>query len=331
MKAVWAMGDRGMAMSRRRLPLTALRIFEAAARLESFKDAAQELGVSATTVSNQIRMLERDWRCLLFVRKTRRVVLTETGQALGRVVGQAFDAIAREIDYHVVSSRFSVSMAVGSIFAAAWLMPRLSKFRADLPRIALTLRRGRRITSPTDMPADIVVDWGLGDWAGLEVEPLLRITYSPVLAPALAAAAGPLSDPHALARLTALHQQERSEWRLWLEQAGAPDVTFANDVVIEDSNVATQAALAGQGVVLGIFPFVQDDVAAGRFVKPFAHDMVPARAYHVLTRPGARRRPEIAAVCDWLRREAGAYATLYPFTAASGAAEAPPSLPGATA
>ena len=90
-----------MASIRRRLPLTALRTFEAAARLESFKDAAQELGVSATTVSNQIRMLERDWRCLLFVRKTRQVVLTETGQALGQVIAQSFDAIAREIDYHI--------------------------------------------------------------------------------------------------------------------------------------------------------------------------------------------------------------------------------------
>jgi LysR family glycine cleavage system transcriptional activator len=93
-----------MTSIRRRLPLTALRTFEAAARLQSFKDAAQELGVSATTVSNQIRMLERDWRCLLFVRKTRQVVLTETGQALGQVIAQSFDAIAREIDYHITTT-----------------------------------------------------------------------------------------------------------------------------------------------------------------------------------------------------------------------------------
>jgi LysR family glycine cleavage system transcriptional activator len=299
---------------RRRLPLTALRTFEAAARLESFKDAAQELGVSATTVSNQIRMLEREWRCLLFVRRTRSVVLTETGQALSRVVGRSFDAIQREIDLHVASARLSVSMAVGSIFGANWLMPRLLKMRRDLPRIDLSLRRGRRVTSPSDMPATIVVDWGLGDWPGLESEPLLRIRYAPVLSPALARECGRLRTPRDLARLPAIHQQDREEWVTWLALAGAGDVNFDQETIIEDSNVATQAALAGQGVALGIFPFVQEDVDAGRLLKPFDTEMEPQRAYHIVTRPGARRRQEVAAVCDWLRAEADAYALRHPFT-----------------
>lgn len=312
-----------MVVTRQRLPLTALRIFEAAARLESFKDAAQELGVSATTVSNQIRALERDWRTLLFVRKTRQVILTETGHALGRVVGQAFDSIAQEIEYHIAAARFSVSMAVGSIFAARWLAPRLTKLQHDLPRISLSLRRGRRITSPSDMPAAIVVDWGLGEWSGLEAEELLRIRYSPVLSPDLAAALGPADQVRDLARLPALHQQDRSEWAAWLALAGAPDVKFAQETIIEDSNIATQAALAGQGVALGIFPFVQDDVDAGRLLKPFREELSPARGYYILTRPGARKRREIAAVCDWLQREAKAYAERFPFTAGSGVNEAP--------
>jgi LysR family glycine cleavage system transcriptional activator len=299
---------------RRRLPLTALRTFEAAARLESFKDAAQELGVSATTVSNQIRMLEREWRCQLFIRKTRRVILTETGQALGRVVGRSFDAIAREIDFHVTTARHSVSMAVGSIFGALWLMPRLMKLRRDLPRIDLSLRRGRRVTSASDMPASIVVDWGLGEWPGLEAEPLLRIRYAPVLAPALLRTAGGIQSPRDLARFPAIHQQDRSEWTTWLQLVGASEMVFAEETIIEDSNIATQAAVAGQGVALGIFPFVQDDVDAGRLVKPFAAEMAPTRAYYILTRPGARRRPEIAAVCDWLQDEARAYAARYLFT-----------------
>jgi LysR family glycine cleavage system transcriptional activator len=311
---------------RRRLPLTALRTFEAAARLESFKDAAQELGVSATTVSNQIRMLEREWRCLLFVRKTRRVVLTETGQALGQVIGRSFDAIAREIDFHIATARPSVSMAVGSIFGACWLMPRLMKLRRDLPRIDLSLRRGRRVTSPSDMPAAIVVDWGIGEWPGLEAEPLLRIRYSPVLSPGLARACGGIRTPRDLAKVPAIHQQDRSEWITWLGLVGATDVEFEEETIIEDSNVATQAAVAGQGVALGIFPFVQDDVDAGRLLKPFRAEMSPLRGYYILTRPGARRLPEVAAVCDWLRDEAKAYAKRWPFTRFTEAATDPTQL-----
>ena len=300
--------------SRKRLPLNALRCFEAAARLGSFKDAAQELGVCATTVSNQIRMLERNWRCLLFVRKTRQVVLTDLGLSLGRVVRQSFDAIAREIDYHIATDPFVVSMAVGAIFGSRWLTPRLTRFHADLPRIALALRRGHRITGAADMPASIVVDWGHGDWPGLEAEPLIQIRYAPVLAPALAASRGGIAAPGDLVRFPVLHQHDRSEWNAWLASADAPATRASEETIIEDSNIAIQAALAGQGVTLGTFPFIQDEVDAGRLLKPFATMLAPTRCYYVLTRPGARRKPEIAAVCDWLRREAAAYAVTYPWT-----------------
>ena len=303
-----------MASIRRRLPLTALRTFEAAARLQSFKDAAEELGVSATTVSNQIRMLERDWRCLLFVRKTRQVVLTETGQALGQVIALSFDAIAREIDYHITTTRHSASMAVGAIFGARWLTPRLDKFRRDLPRISLSLRRGRRITSPTDMPATIVVDWGTGEWHGLEAEPLLAIRYAPVISPALAASVGGVSCPADLAKVPVLHQHDRAEWNAWLALAGAEAVRFADETIIEDSNIVMQAVIGGQGVALGSFPFVQDEIDAGRLIKPFMDELSPVRCYYVLTRPGARRQPVVKSVCDWLHAEAAEYARLWPYT-----------------
>jgi LysR family glycine cleavage system transcriptional activator len=305
-----------MKSNRRRLPLTALRTLEAAARLESFKDAAVELGVSATTVSNQIRMLERDWRCLLFVRKTRQVVLTETGQSLSKVVRQAFDAISREIDFHVSTSRQSVTIAVGAIFGARWLTPRLIKMRRDLPRIDLSLHRGRRVTGPSDMPAAIVVDWGTGDWPGLHAEQLLSIQYSPVISPSLVDERGKLDTPADLSKFPVIHQHDRAEWSNWLEMVGAANFRSSEETIIEDSNIAIQAALAGQGVTLGTFPLVQDEVDSGRLVKPFAQNLSPDRSYYILTRPGARNRPEIAAVCDWLLREANLYAKTYPFTKA---------------
>jgi LysR family glycine cleavage system transcriptional activator len=84
--------------------------------------------------------------------------------------------------------------------------------------------------------------------------------------------------------------------------------------------MATQAALDGQGVVLGTFPFVADEVAAGRLLKPFEIELAPTRRYYILTRPGSRRRPEIEAVCDWLHKEARAYALAWPCTKLGSAA-----------
>ncbi len=295
-----------MRTTRRRLPLTALRTFEVAARRESFKGAAEELGVSPTTVSNQIRQLERDWGCRLFIRKPRQVVLTDTGRSLGRVVSDAFDAIAAEIEHHAGGSRKRVSLAVGPIFGARWLTPRLARLRAACPDIDLLVRHGPRITGAGNLAASIAVDWGHGDWTGLESEWLLAIRYAPVLSPALLETHGGVSHPRDLTRFTVLHQHDRSEWQAWLALAGVEGLAFAGEAVIEDANVVTQAAIDGQGVALGVFPFIQDEIAAGRLVRPFATELAPTRSFFVLTRPGARSTPEIAAICAWLAQEATA-------------------------
>ena len=181
------------------------------------------------------------------------------------------------------------------------------------------------------MPAAIVVDWGTGEWPGLEAEPLLAIRYAPVISPALAASVGGISKPADLAKVSVLHQHDRSEWTAWLTMVGAENVRFRDETIIEDSNIAMQAAIAGQGVVLGTFPFVQDDVDAGRLDKPFDEELTPTRRYYVLTRPGARRKPEIKTVCDWLHREAAAYAALWPYTnAGSSTSDAVPLEPALT-
>ncbi len=295
-----------MKQKRQRLPLTALRTFEAAARLQSFKAAAEELCVSPTTVSNQIRGLERDWGCRLFVRKTRQVILTDTGRSLARVVSQAFEAIRAEIEGHVTLARKSVTLAVGPIFASRWLIPRLGRFRRANPDLELIVQHGPRITSAETMTTAAAVDWGHGDWSGLEAHRLIDIVYVPVASPALVESLGGLAKPADLARYPILHQRDRSERMAWLKLAGVPDLAFPEDSVIEDSNVVTQAAIDGQGVALGIFPFIRPEIDSGRLMRPFEIELAPSRGFFLLTRPGARQSPELAAVCNWLEREAAA-------------------------
>jgi LysR family glycine cleavage system transcriptional activator len=174
-----------MKSSQQRLPLTALRSFEAAARLLSFKAAAEELRVTPTSVSNQIRQLELDWGCLLFVRKTRKVFLTDAGRSLARVMSRAFDDIRAEVETHISTNRKTVTLAVGPIFGARWLIPRLSKFYRLNPNIELVLHHSPRITNAEQLVATIAVDWGIGDWQGLDAHRLLDVIYRPVLSPAL--------------------------------------------------------------------------------------------------------------------------------------------------
>lgn len=294
-----------MAQSRVRLPLTALRTFEAAARRLSFKEAAEELHVSATTVSNQIRHLEKEWGCLLFVRKTRQVILTDAGRSLARVVGRAFEDIRLEVEAHISTLRKTVTLAVGPIFGSRWLIPRLNRFYRLHPKIELILLHSPRITNVDSLNAAIAVDWGMGDWTGIEATEIMRLHYEPVLSPALLAEHGPLDSPADLKRFPIIHQNDRSEWHNWLRLVGFPDLRFSQETTILDANVVTQAAIDGSGVALGAFPFVNNEVDSGRLIKPFDVKLIPARAYFMLTRPGARKTPEIRAVCEWIEAEVG--------------------------
>jgi len=293
-----------MKNSQQRLPLTALRSFEAAARLLSFKAAAEELRVTPTSVSNQIRQLELDWGCLLFVRKTRKVFLTDAGRSLARVMSRAFDDIRAEVETHISSNRKTVTLAVGPIFGARWLIPRLSKFYRLNPNIELVLHHSPRITDVEQLVATIAVDWGTGDWQGLNAHRLLDVIYRPVLSPSLLAECGGLASPADLARYPIIHQWDREEWNAWLKLVGQPDLRFARETVTRDSNLALQAAMDGQGVVMGTFPFVLGEVASGRLVCPFETELHPARGYYLLNRPGARSVPAVNAVCAWIEAEA---------------------------
>jgi len=296
-----------MALATRRLPLTALRTFEASARHLSFKNAAEELFVSSTTVSNQIRQLEKDWGCKLFHRKTRAVVLTDSGKSLARVLSKAFEDIRAEAELHLAATRKTVTIAVGPMFGSRWLGPRLSKFGKDCPGIELVVHHGSRITSAEQMTTDIIVDWGMGDWTDLEATKLMEARYSPIVGPKLIAQSGPLTEPSDLTQHTFIHQHDRSEWRNWFALAGYPNQVFQSEIVVIDSNIVQRSVKDGQGVALGVFPFHYTDVEDGTLVKPFDIDLMPDRAFYLLTRRNVRTRKEVRAVCSWIEAEAAAF------------------------
>lgn len=292
---------------RHRLPLHALRAFEAAARTLSFKDAANELGVTPASVSNQIRQLERDWACLLFVRKTRRVELTATGQTLARAMARAFDDIQSAIDSaHLpgLQTQQNIRLAVGPLFGARWLAPRLTRFYAAHPEIRLQLSQASPIHTPQQLQTDAAIDWGTGPWPGLEALPLFDCWLAPVLSPRLLALSSALRQPQDLLHLPVLHQQSGADWAAWMALAGVPSARFAQETVMADANMALQAALDAQGVALGVFPLVQADVDAGRLVCPWDLRLHTGQSYHLLLAHGGSTRAPTRALWDWLRQEA---------------------------
>lgn len=290
--------------SRLRLPLTALRSFESAARLLSFKAAAEELGVTPTSVSNQIRQLESDWGCQLFVRKTRRVVLTDAGRSLSQVMSRAFDEIRTEVESHITKTRRTVTLAVGPIFGSRWLIPRLDRFYRQYPNIDLVLHNSPRITSAEQLTSMIGVDWGTGQWTGLDAHRLFEIVYIPSLSPRLLKERGGMAQPADLARYPIIHQWDREEWNAWFRLVGLPDLRLTQETTMRDSNIVVQAAIDGQGVIMGSYPFLSGEVEAGRLVCPFDVVLHPLRAYYLINRPGARVLPEVHAVCNWIESEA---------------------------
>lgn len=287
-----------------RLPLTALRAFEAAARGLSFKDAAAELGVTPASVSNQVRQLEKSWACLLFVRKTRQLELTAQGQALFAVVAQAFSGLCQGIEA-LNFTGFSagvkqVSLAVGPLFGTRWLAPRLGHWYAQHPQFVLALHQAEPIHHAHQLQTTAAIAWGDGHWPGLHSQRLLDCWFAPVLSPSLLAKHAGLTVAADLARYPVVHQQTRTDWRAWMAQAEASSVPFLRETVMADANMAIQAAIDGQGVALGVFPLVQGDIDAGRLMCPLNQPLRTADSYYLLTRPEDQHRREVQAMATWM-------------------------------
>ena len=296
-----------------RLPLNALRAFEAAARLLSFKGAANELGITPASVSNQIRKLERDSACQLFVRKARHVELTPAGLALAETTAAALRDLREAMEKLGGRRRKKVVLGVGPIFGTRWLIPRLQSFIAAHPDIELTLEQGQRISKSQRMATDLAIDWGdashcTGDWSGLQTLRLLEIFYLPVASPALLNA-GPVETVADLIRFPIIHQQDKSVWEAWIASAGAGNLKLAKNIVMADSNMAMQAAIDGQGIALGVFPLIETEISAGTLVCPFTTRLQPAQAYYLLAKEAIAPGSAADAVRQWLVEQASAVST----------------------
>lgn len=298
-------------MSRKLPPLNALRAFEAAARLKSVSRAADELNVTQGAVSHQIKTLE-DWAGVELLRRSGRgIALTDAGERYAVALGPALDQVDLATRRLLASDPRKGWLTVSTMpsFAAKWLVPRLSGFRARHPEIDVWLATWWNFTDDetlnafTDSDVDLAILYGDGAWRSVAAMRVMEEELFPVCSPAYLAQ-HPMRTPADLARATLLHDEMRQDWRLWLKAAGAGGVDPERGPGFDDSALLIQAAMAGMGVALGRSALVAADLAAGLLVAPFDFRLKADLAYYLIGRPGTENLPKIKAFRDWLMSEA---------------------------
>ena len=279
-------------------PFAALRAFEAAARYLSFKDAAAELGLTPTAVSHQIKRLEADAGSQLFQRHTRSVTLTPAGERFAQQVSPALEMIrSAYLELNNSNRTEVVKVSAGPLFSSRWLAPRLSDFAVAHPEIELRLHHSAKEILQQPSYVDITIAWGTGDWPGVQSRKLLELNVTPMLAPSLASRLGAPMTFEILAETPLLHHRDTAAWENWFAARGI-QVEKPKGAILEDANVLWQAAILGQGAMLGYVEFIQEDVRSGRLTQPL-EDVSPVReAYYLVTTEKSLSGPA-SKVLEW--------------------------------
>lgn len=293
--------DSSVARRRRLPPLAALRAFEAAARHLSFRRAADELAVTPTAISHQIRLLEDTLGLALFARHVRRVALTEAGLRLYPTLRDGFDGFERTIaELSPQSRRKAVTLTATTLFTARRLLPALGAFRTRYPEFDLRLHAADEVVDLHSGLADIAVRYGAGPFEGLVAEPLLSERFGVLCSPQLG-----LSQPTDLTRATLIHTEWKRrdmapDWRRWKSLAGLPDLATDEGPRFTEDGHNLQAAIAGIGATIGSLVLANPEIEAGLLVHPFG-PVIDGETYHVVATAENLACADVRAVRDWLK------------------------------
>lgn len=290
--------------------MSALRVFEAAARHLSFTKAAEELFVTPGAVSQQIKQLEDHLGVELFVREGRRVALSEAGRAGVGLLRQGFDHLAegvRLMRQPIRKGRVTISAAPS--FAAKWLMPRLFLFNELHPDIDVWVSADMNPVSFGEADIDLAIRYGPGGYMGLHEEKLLEEAVVLVCAPALMEVA-PIRAADDVRHHTLLHDISATadptcpDWPMWLKAQGVAGVDATRGQRFNQSALVIEAAAAGRGVALAKRVIAANDLAAGRLIAPISGAAPVGFAYHLVWPEARTLGPAQTIFADWLRAQA---------------------------
>lgn len=289
-------------------PLKALQAFEAAARHRSVKLAADELNVTPSAISHQVKALEMHLGVLLFHRTNRKVILTDVGRSYLELIQGAFDRIdgaTRKIVEDGFTDVLTVHCAPS--FAPAWLMPRLHSFLEENPDIDIRLHATPEPCEFVRGNVDVEIRYGHGDWPGLHVTPLMTELVTPMCAPALLKGLSDPPRPGDLVHAPLLHS-ERSmvSWPRWFDANGVEGANITRGPRFDRGYLSLQAAVDGWGFALESTVFAERELRAGQLFMPFVKSSVSIEVLsHYLVCPEtAHEVPKVRKFREWICRQA---------------------------
>lgn len=287
-------------MKRSLPPLSALRAFEATARLGSAARAAQELSVTPTAISHQLRTLEDALAVRLFVRRPRQLLLTAEGAALRDTLVEAFDAIAQAVGRLRKRARRRIVLSTTPAVTARWLVPHIAAWQAAHDDLDLHIAITHTPVMLDGVDADMAIRYGAGQWPGLVAEKLFDNLFAPLCSPRLK-----LRKAGDLVGQTLLHFAPPGEagrpmsWHAWQASAQVPGLDVDAGPVFTDETHVIAAAREGHGIALMSLPLVADDLRAGVLVQPFG-PALPGQPFHLVFPEARRDDADIQAVRGWI-------------------------------
>lgn len=290
-----------------RITLKSVQAFEAAARLSSFALAAEELFVTPSAISHQVKLLEEQVGVRLFHRVHRAVVLTDTGRRYAEEISAAFARIelaTRQIGRNEKSDILTVHSAPS--IAAQWLMPRLARFSRLYPDIDVRIDASTEIIDLSDGRVDIDIRYGLRRLQppGTMVLPFPPETIVPLCAPALLKGEHPLRTPEDLQHHMLIHSEAcLVGWRDWLRQYRKLRIDMTRGPRFDRSFMAVGAAVDGLGVCLDSLLLAERELVSGRLVAPFGLKGLKVQGYTFNLLKSRADLPKIRAFQDWIFAE----------------------------
>lgn len=299
-------------MSRDLPPFAGVRAFEAGARHLSFRRAAEELCVTPSAISHQIKRLERHLGLPLFERRARGLDLTPEGWRYMHELGEILDHLATATArFKMRSGPATITVSLVHTLATRWLIPRLTEFQAAHPNIDIRLSASATRVDLRHSDIDLAIRYGRNASPGLHCEQLIAENVFPVCAPSLIAEGEHLTTYTDLSGYRFIYNQSHpQEWPQWFRAVGAiHDIRLPHGPSFATSDLALRAAVAGMGVALGRRPLVDEELDSGRLVAPLDLQVDSGYRYFLVSLPDKAELPNIKLFRDWLAATARDYDT----------------------
>jgi LysR family glycine cleavage system transcriptional activator len=282
--------------------MQALRALESFARHGAVWRAADELYLTRSAVSHQLRLLERDLGFALLQRMGKGVALTPHGRRYANDVRRALAMIDNAGAQHggeEICGALRVSCTPG--LASMWLCTHIATFQNLYPGVFIRILTPRRLDDVSEPDTDLFIAYGDGPWPNKLTEPLAEVEYSPICSPALLNRIGGVSDAQDLFRAPLLHLGDFEDWTRLFAAAQVIMPDPESGMVFSDMNLVLSAAIAGQGIAMGDELTCGTALGTGQLVRPLDLSIKGSKAYHLVMDHQKAESPVVMAFRDWLR------------------------------